>query len=108
MTHSTQEFEEDFRSLGQDLAETDVAEWLTSDDQDPGYEHLDDNVIVYLVLTNQEQTIEVDFDDESEIDDGCHTLSSQSQRCHGDVQQMSYVYSTNLKLQHTIQVSCYH
>ena len=64
------DFEEDSRSLGLDLSETDVAEWLTSDDQDPGYEHLDDNAIVDLVLnSNQEQTTEVDFDDGSEIDE---------------------------------------
>ena len=64
------DFEEDFRSLGQDLAETDVAEWLTSDDQDPGYEHFDDNAIVDLVLnSNQEQMTEVDFNEKSEIDE---------------------------------------
>ena len=33
-------FAEDFRSVGQYLSEADVAKWLASHDQVPGYEHL--------------------------------------------------------------------
>ena len=52
------------------MAKTSVGEWLTSIDQDPGFEHLDDNAIVHLVLnSNQEQMTEMDFNDQTEVDD---------------------------------------
>ena len=57
------DFAEDFRSLGNDLARTHAAERLASDDQHPGYEGLDDNAIVDLVLSsNQEQITQLGSD----------------------------------------------
>lgn len=61
------EFLNDFRSLGEDLVETDVAEWIESDSQDLGYEHLDDDAIVDLVLgQDQEGVTQPDSDDDVE------------------------------------------
>ena len=59
------EFVEDFRRLGEDLAERNIAEWLESDSQDSGYEHLDDDAIVDLVLSSDlEGTGQPDSDDD--------------------------------------------
>ena len=62
------EFVEDFRRLGEDLAERDIAEQLESDSQDLGYEHLDDDAVVDLVLEcDLEGTTQPDSDDDETV-----------------------------------------
>ena len=59
-------FVSDFETLGFELAQSEVQEWLNVDANDQGYQHLDDQGIVSHVLNSQEQAVSPETDSETE------------------------------------------
>jgi len=77
------EFLADFQQMGQSLTEQDVEDWLDSDRNDLGYEHLDSDGIVNHAtgeLSGEQDSIEeCDDDGPSEIptEESIHVISHQ-------------------------------
>ena len=59
-------FVSDFATLGFELAQSEVQEWLKVDANDQGYQHLNDQSILSHVLNSQEQAVSPETDSETE------------------------------------------
>ena len=96
-------FIDDLMNLGLDSIEEEITEWLESDNQDPGYAHLDDDDgIISLVTRNDQLEEEVPSDEETDNQTFNRVNHKDAMECLINVW---IGYNSSLKLHPIIQVS---